>query len=111
MVQAAREAEKGANILNNPEERKKFKSACATVTHYFSLIDQQKESIKEQVAEISKDYGIDKKIIRKLITTMYKHNYSDIVSENRHFEELYELMIEGQLRDSPSDELDEDTDE
>lgn len=104
MTKPALEAEKGANILNNPDERKKFKSACATVTHYFQLIDQQKESIKEQVAEISSQYGIDKKIVRKLITTMYKHNYSDILEENRHFEQLYELMIEGQLRDDGSEE-------
>ena len=40
-----------------------------------------------------------KKIVRKLATTMYKHSYSSLQEENRHFEILYEMVIEGRLRD------------
>lgn len=101
------QASKGANILNDEAERKKFKSALSAVTHQFQLIDDQKESIKENVAELSDLYGLDKKTVRKIATTMYKHNYADVLEENRHFEELYETVIEGKLRDA-ADPLDDD---
>lgn len=92
------QANKGANILNNPEERKKFKSALATVTHYLQQVDDTKEGMKETVEALSADYGLDKKIINKLARTMYKHNYGSLQEENRHFEMLYELLVEGKLR-------------
>lgn len=103
------QASKGANILNDPDERKKFKSALSAVTHQFQLIDDQKESIKENVAELSDMYGLDKKTVRKIATTMYKHNYADVLEENRHFEQLYEQVIEGKLRDA-ADPLDDGSD-
>ena len=94
-----KQATKGANILNNPEERKKFKSSLATITHYFQLIEDQKEGITETITDLSEEYGLDKKLIRKLATTMFKHNYSSLQEENRHFESLYEILVEGKLRD------------
>jgi hypothetical protein len=96
------EASKGKNILNNAEERKKFKSALATATQYFQQIDDLKEGVSETIADLSGEYGLEKKVIRKLVTTMYKHNYGSLQEENRHFEILYETVIEGKLRDDKS---------
>lgn len=87
------------NIMADPEMRKKFKSALATVTHYLQQIDDQKEGMKETIADLSAEYGLDKKTVRKLAVTMYKHNYGSLQEENRHFEQLYETIIEGKLRD------------
>lgn len=102
---APQEATKGKNILNSPEERKKFKTALATVTHYFQQADDIKEGVTETIASLSSEYGLDKKTIRKMATTMYNHSYSTILEENRHFEELYETCVEGKLRDDePSGE-------
>lgn len=88
---------KAANILNDPNERKKLKTALATITHHFQQIDDQKEAIKETIEELSGSSGLEKKVIRKLATTMYKHNYATLQEENRHFESLYETVIEGRL--------------
>lgn len=93
------QANKGVNILNNPEERKKFKTALATVTHYLQQIDDTKEGMKETIEALSADYGLDKKVIRKLANTMYKHNYGSLQEENNHFAILYETIVEGKLRD------------
>lgn len=92
--------ESKGNILADPEMRKKFKSALATVTHYFQQVDDLKEGVKETVADLSAEYGLDKKQVRKLAVTMYKHNYGSLQEENRHFEILYETVIEGKLRDA-----------
>lgn len=96
-----KQATKGVNILNNPEERKKFKTRLATITQYFKQIDDQKDGVKETIAEAAEEYGLDAKTIRKLATTMYKHNYGSLQEENRHFEALYETIVEGKLRDDP----------
>ena len=99
------QATKGKFALNNPEERKRLKSALATVTHYFQQADDAKEGASETIADLSTEYGLDKKTIRKLASTMYKHNYGTLQEENRHFEILYETVIEGKLRDDPVDEM------
>ncbi len=98
-----------ANIITNPEELKKFKQVLVTITHYLQIIDDQKEAIKETVEEAAGDYGIDKRIIRKLANTLFKHNYADIQEENNHFELLYEALVGGRV--TVSDPLDSDEDE
>ena len=100
-----KQATKGKNVLNNPEERKRFKSALSTVTHYFQQSDDAKEGASETIADLAVEYGLDKKTVRKLASTMYKHNYGSLQEENRHFEILYETVIEGKLRDDPVDEM------
>lgn len=109
MAYKAKQKEENSNIITNPEELKKFKQFLTTITHYMQIADDQKEAIKETVAEASKTFGIDKTIVRKLATTLYKHNYADIQEENQHFEFLYEALIGGRI--TPSDPLDEPDDE
>lgn len=89
--------EESANILTNPEELKKFKQYLVTITHYMQISDDQKEAIKETVADASTTFGIDKKLVRKLANVLYKHNYADIQEENSHFEYLYETLIGGKI--------------
>lgn len=108
------EKESKGNILADPEQRKKFKTMLATITEYFRKIDDIKDGMSETVADTATQYGVDKKTVRRLAKTMYSSNYSSLLEENRHFETLYETIIEGKLRD-PDDHLTpdplEDTDE
>lgn len=104
--------EENSNIITNPEELKKFKQFLSTITHYMQIADDQKESIKETVEEASGTFGIDKRIVRKLATTLYKHNYADLQEENQHFEFLYEALIGGRLNiTDPVTEEDDDEDD
>lgn len=70
-------------------------------------IDDVKEGIKETIADLSSTTGLDKKTIKKLANTMYKHNYATLQEENRHFELLYETLIEGRLAAADSDDEEE----
>lgn len=101
----SKDTERGANILNSPEERKKFKSALSTITHYYQQQDDLKESLKETIDDIAKQFSIEKKHVSKLAKVMFKHNYETLQDENRHFEALYELLVEGKLRDDHNDPL------
>lgn len=103
------QTEKGKNILNNPDERKKFKSQLSAITQYFQQIDDLKEGVKDTVVELSQVYGLDKKLIRKLAVTMYKHDYANRVEEDNHFRELYEIILAGK-KYVPEDSSDEDDD-
>jgi hypothetical protein len=89
---------KGANVLNSPEERKKFKAMLAVLTTHMRDIDVHRDSIKETVESMAADYGLDKKVINKLAKTMYKSNYGSLQEENNHFAMLYEILVEGKLR-------------
>lgn len=102
---STKDTERGANILNSPEERKKFKSALSTITHYFQQQDDLKGSIKDTVEAVSKEFSIEKKHVMKLAKTMFNHSYETLQEENRHFELLYELLVEGKLRDDHNDPL------
>lgn len=106
---AKKDKQENVNVLTNPEDLKKFKGVLATITHYLQIIDDQKEAIKETVEEASAIYMIDKRIVRKLANTMYKHNYADIQEENAHFELLYEALIGGSVK--VVDPLEEEDDE
>lgn len=85
--------------LNDPEVRARFKSQIVMLTQYLDQIDKIKEGMRESVSEIASEYGIDKRTINRLAKTMFKHNYTTLLEENRHFETLYEMAIEGRLRD------------
>jgi hypothetical protein len=107
-----KEKESKGNIMADPEIRKKFKTALAIVTNYFDQIDKIKDGCRETIAALSQEYGLDKKTVRKIATVMYKHNYGSLQEENRHFEVLYETVVEGKLRDPDAtlspDPLDKD---
>lgn len=97
---SAPEATRGKNILNSDEARKEFKGRLAAVTHYFRTIDDARDGLKDTIADLSTEFGLDKKLIRKIATTMYKQSYTTVHEENRHFEILYEMVIEGKLREA-----------
>ena len=105
----AKQKDDKSNIITNPEELNKFKQVLVTITHYLQIIDDQKEAIKETVEDAAGDYGIDKRIIRKLANTLFKHNYADIQEENQHFEFLYEALVKEKI--PTIDPLDKDDEE
>lgn len=97
MAYQKKKKEENVNVLTNPDELKKFKQTLVTITHYLQIIDDQKEAIKETIEEAATLFSIDKKIIRKLSSVMFKHNYADLQEENTHFEMLYEALVGGRI--------------
>lgn len=84
-----------AVILSNEADRKALKAMLVEITNSLSKIDNEREQITETVSAAESKFGIKKKIVRKLATTMYKHDYQSIVEENDHFTLLYETLVEG----------------
>lgn len=99
MTNPAQSKEVNKALIADPDTRKRFKSSLATLTHYFRQMDDIKDGLKDGVADVASEYGLDKKLIRKMASTMYKANYGSLQEENRHFEVMYEMVVEGKLRD------------
>ena len=83
------------SLPSSPNDRQKLKLAIVEITNCLLRIDSEREAMKEIISEASSKYGVDKKMVRKIATTMYKHNYADVQAENEDFELMYETLIEG----------------
>jgi len=83
------------SISLSPEDRKELKMVVGELTNCLLQIDAQREAMKDAINDASKKYDIDKKQLRKLATTMFKHNYTDVQAEHEDFEFLYESIVEG----------------
>lgn len=83
------------SLPSNPNDRQKLKMAIGEITNCLLRMDSEREAMKEIISEANSKYDVDKKMIRKIATTMYKHNYSDVQAENEEFELLYESLVEG----------------
>lgn len=81
-------------IPSNPKDRQQLKQMLVEITNCMQRVDDERESIKEILADVEEKFEIKKKVAKKIATTMYKHNYADIMAENEHFEMLYETLVE-----------------
>ena len=82
-------------LPTNPNDRQKLKQMIGEITNCMLRMDSERDAMKEIIKEAAAQYDIDKKLIRKIATTMYKHSYADVQAENREFEFLYETLVEG----------------
>ena len=82
-------------VPSNPNDRNKLKLAIGEITNCLLFIDKKREEIKDIITAASEEFEIDKKLIRKVANTMYKHNYADVQAEQEDFELLFEALFEG----------------
>lgn len=84
----------------NPQEEKELFMVVGEITNLLSVISMKQASLTDAVGEASKKYGITKKQLRKLATTMFKQNFSDVQEEHEEFEYLYEKISKRDRNDS-----------
>jgi len=77
-----------------------LKLIIGEITNSLLRIDSERETIKDMVNDASKKFEIDKKQIRKIANTMFKHNYADVQAEHEEFEYLYESVVEDKAQDA-----------
>jgi len=87
------------SLPSSPNDRQKLKLAIVEITNCMLRMDSERDAMKEIISEAASKYGVDKKMVRKIATTMYKHNYSDVQQENEEFELMYETLVEGRKND------------
>ena len=86
-------------VPSSPNDRQKLKSMLVEGTHALQRIDDEREALKDIVSTISEEFEIEKKVLNKLVRTMYKRNYETLQAENEDFETLWETLMENKNND------------
>ena len=87
-------------IPTNPEDLRKMKGMIVEMTNCLQRIEDEKEHMKDIADAGEEKFAIKKKYLNKLARVMFKHNYSDLQTENEHFEYLYEAVVESKKLDA-----------
>lgn len=64
------------SLPSDPNTRQRFKSQVEDVVKCMSVINSQNDTIKETLAEMSKEYELPKDVIRNLATSLTKETFS-----------------------------------
>lgn len=79
--------------ITNPEDQKKLLEIIKACADSMTRASAEKDFVKEALSSISKELGIPKPIISKMVKVYYKQNYDEEVAIQEQFETLYQTVI------------------
>lgn len=79
--------------ISNPEDREKLLKVIRNCSDSMTRMDGEKDFIREEVKEISKQLEIPKRLVNKMIKVYHKQNYDEEVAVHEQFETLYETIV------------------
>lgn len=74
-------------------DRVKLKKVLDDVSNMMTMMESERTAINEAIGEASKNFNIDKKVLRKIARTYHKQNFNDEVANNETFVEVYEQLM------------------
>lgn len=80
--------------LSNPADRKKVRDAINEISNSLTRIEAERDLIKEVVKDISDNFQIPRKIVRKMAKTYHSQNLTQEVQEHEEFVDLYESVTQ-----------------
>jgi len=80
-------------IPSNPVDQKAILAAIKEASDSLLRIDSEKEHVKAIIEKVAEDYELNKKHIRKMITTYHKQNIEVFESETDDFVALYRTIV------------------
>ena len=78
--------------VNNEEDRKKLYSAIKDMSDSMTRVEAERDLQTEIIKEMSDEFQIPKKTIRKIAKTFHKQNLSQEVADHEDFVDLYETV-------------------
>jgi hypothetical protein len=75
------------------EELNTLKKGLREFSDVMTMMESQREVIKDILGTLYDELKIPKKLIRKMAVTYHKKNFSEVTAENEEFEALYEGVI------------------
>ena len=75
------------------EELNTLKNALREYSDVMTMMESQKEVMKDIINSLYDELKIPKKIIRKMAVVYHKKNFSEVTAENEEFELLYEGVL------------------
>ncbi len=81
------------NQITNPEDREKLLKVIKNCSDSMARMDGEKDFIREEIKEISKQLEIPKRLVSRMIKVYHKQNYDEEVAVHEQFETLYETIV------------------
>lgn len=94
-------------LPSSPADRKRMKTMLSEATYCKQRIDDERQSIKDIVGRIHEEFQLPKKLVTKLINTLYKQDYANRVAEEEDFQFLYESIVHPSAADKAAEKDDE----
>lgn len=76
--------------VSSPEDKKKIFGAIREISNSMTRIEAERDLIKDIVKDVSDNYQIPRKTVKKIATTFHKQNMTQVEQEHEEFVELYE---------------------
>lgn len=81
-------------IPSNPADQKTIFAAVKEADDSLTRIEAEKDQVKAIIDDIADKFPeLNKKFIRKLITTYHRQNFDKQTAESSEFVELYETIV------------------
>lgn len=74
-------------------DKKLFKAALEVLSEHYTTIETEQGMIKDAIDELSDQFGMEKKTIRKIAKTYFKQTFNDERQDFESFETLYEQIV------------------
>jgi hypothetical protein len=82
--------------IEDKTAKEKIKKALSEASICMTQIEAERDSIKEIIDDLSDEFDIPKKTVRKMIKVYHKQNFGEEVAETEEFQTLYE-QVTGEL--------------
>lgn len=81
-----------ANIIHTDEAKKKIKGKLEEISNAMVRKSGESELIKTIIDDISTEYELDKKIVRKMAKVFHDDSFKNAVAEADEFSVIYETI-------------------
>ena len=79
--------------INTTEGRQKVKEALQLMSRCLTSIADERDVIKDIIKDLSDEFDLPKKIIRKMGKVFHAQSFSEEKASNEEFEALYEEVV------------------
>ena len=76
----------------SPEDKKKVFDAVREISNSMTRIDAERDLIKDIVKDVSDNFQIPRKTVKKIAVTYHKQNLTQVEQEHEEFVELYDKV-------------------
>jgi hypothetical protein len=76
--------------ISNPEDKKKIMAAVREISASMTRTEAERDFIKETVKDVSDNFQIPRKTIKKIAITYHKQNLTQVEADHEEFVDLYD---------------------
>lgn len=76
--------------ISNPEDKKKIMAAVREISASMTRTEGERDFIKETIKDVSDNFQIPRKTIKKIAVTYHKQNLTQVEADHEEFVDLYD---------------------